>query len=274
MNIWQIARQIQYRLRATVWPGSSTKVWNSDSVKIVEQGEEREALMQGAIPPLAIIAPVGGGADPVGGGEEFSIVERFIDITLLALNQADRIGEAAVVGATRQGATDSRGRGVLELEPVLFSQIGRLTAETGVAVVFGGFGASAVRNIGGDNWVAIQDYQFRAFGGTAKFYHPPVNLLGAAKTGQVDLTWKNPPDRWDRYRVRLVRKAGSTAPTSISDGTVVTLSGNLPVSHSDTGLTPGTYSYSLFASYSEFDASPQTDDAYSDPATVSGVSAF
>jgi len=156
----------------------------------------------------------------------------------------------------------------------MFTAVGRLTGESGVAIGFVGYGANQVRRGAGDNWIAIQEYQFRTYCGTAKFYHPPRYLSADEKTGQIDLSWANPPDRWDRYRVRLMRKTGSTAPTSLTDGTEVTLGANLPTSFSDTGLSADTYSYSLFASYSEFDATTQQDDATSAAATVEGVEAF
>ena len=274
MNLWQIARQVQYLLRQETWPNSTGVIFDTDSVKIVEQGEEEEALEEGMIPPLAIIGPVGGTSDPVGGGERPSLVERPLDITLVAINQGDRVGEVAIVGGTRESAISSRGRGLLELEPPLFNAVGRKAAECGIAIGFAGFGAGAVRRGIADNWVAIQDYNFRAYCGVAKFYHPATSFLGQSKTGQVDLTWNIPPDRWDRFRMRLIRKTGAVAPISLTDGTEVTLPSNLPTSFSDTGLAADTYSYSLFASYSEFDTAIQVDDATSDPATAEGLMAF
>lgn len=273
MNDWQAFRQLQYLLRtACTWPNGTSKVFDRDSVKILEQGQEGIALDENLIPPIAIFAPTTGQIDPRGRGEQPDLIERYVDLTLVVVNQGDRVGEGAIVGAQRYGANDSRGRGVLEIFTPVLAAIQRLTSQNGVVIALNGYGASATKRAG-DYWVAIQDYQFVLYCTASKFYPPPAKLQAAPSTGQVLLTWRNPADRWDRYRVRLVRKSGSTPPTSVTDGTEITLPGALPTLYIDSGLAAGTYSYSLFASYSEFDVENQ-DDATSDPVTVSGVVSF
>ena len=125
------------------------------------------------------------------------------------------------------------------------------------------------------NYIAWREYQFEAIVTADRFYHPPITLAGTPSAGQVAFTWTNPPDRWDRYRVRLVRKSGSSAPTSIGDGTEVTLGSNLPTSFTNSGLAAGTYSYSLFSSYDETNTlaanAAAADDRTSDPVSVTAL---
>lgn len=272
MNIWQIAQQIKYRTQEAVWPGSSTKVFHPDSVIVLEQGTELEALDTGAIPPLCIIAVGGGSADPIG-GEEPELKQREITLTLVAMNSADRTGQSALLGANREGQTDSRGRGVLELEEPVMDQVALLNIKDGVVIQYAGLGDGIVRRDEQNNIVSIQDHNFTAIATSDRFYAPAARFAGTGKTGEVSLSWRNPATRFDSYRARLVRKAGATPPTSPTDGTIINLaaSPSTPSTYADSGLAAGTYSYALYITYSEFDRVTLTDERFSDAVTVAGV---
>jgi hypothetical protein len=273
MNTWQVCQQLQFLLRAKLWPGSATKVWDRDAVRIIEQGSELEALDWGAlIPPLAVISPLGGQSDPIA-GEEPDLIDRQLDVTLVTVNPSDRIGEAAIIGAGRFSATDSRNRGTLELEQPLFEAVKLLNTANGVLIQFTGYGMGIVRKDASDNFIAIQDYSFRLLTSAAKFYHPVRRLRAVSRTSEIDLDWVNPAQRFDSYRERLVRKAGATPPASPTDGTVINLAAfPSPVStYADAGLAAGTYSYALFVTYSDFDQTTFEDLSFSAAATATGV---
>ena len=271
MNIYQILRQTKYLIQSQVWSGSSTVVFHPDSIIIVAQDSEIDALDQRPIIPICLISPLDGQSDPQH-GEEPDLIQRQIAIALISENYGDPLGQGALIGANRTGATDSRGRGVLELEPTL-AAIKKLVVVNGVLISLKEQGIPAAKKDPEDSSYAIQAFNFEAWCTSQATYQAPRKLATRPRTGQVDLTWQVPPDRFDRYRVVLRRAAGSTPPATITDGTGVTLSGNLATSVSDTGLAVGTYSYSLFATYDDFSATPATDLWASDPVTVT-VTAF
>ena len=76
---------------------------------------------------------------------------------------------------------------------------------------------------------------------------PPASVAGLqvqAASGEARLTWTNPTDP-DFVRTTIVRKLGTTAPASLTDGTLVYE--GTAASFTDTNLTNGqSYSYSLF----------------------------
>ena len=92
---------------------------------------------------------------------------------------------------------------------------------------------------------------------------PVTQLHAVPGDGQVDLTWDNPTDA-DLDHVVLVYRAGPDAPTSPTDGTVVSLSGAKATDASVPGLVNGQdYTFAVFA----VDAS----DNVSDPASVTAT---
>lgn len=269
MNIWQIAQVLQGFLRDAVWPGSTNPVFDTDSVRVIPQGDEVAALDENLIPPLCIICPLGGELDPQH-REEPTYVNRKLDVTLVTVNTGDRVGEAPIMGANRQGQTYSPGRGVLELEEQLFLAISKLNIQQGISIQHAAFGEGQVRRDQANNFVGIQDYTFDVWCSTAKSYNAASGFVATGRTGEIDLAWTNPPVLSNTYRSVLVRKPGATAPTSITDGTVVSSSVGLLISaYADSGLAPGTYSYSLFITYDDFHQPPTTDQVIS--AAVSGT---
>lgn len=80
--------------------------------------------------------------------------------------------------------------------------------------------------------------------------------------GDATLAWRVPPDRFDRFRVRLRRAAGATAPATSTDGT------NVAIADLATGVTDspgaGEFSYALFGQYDE----TQGKDRGGTPATA------
>jgi hypothetical protein len=256
MNVWQVCQTIQAKLIAATWPDSSTVVFDPASVRVIAQGEEINALQEGLIPPLCIISPLSGDSDPEH-REEPALILRTIDIVLVAVNQGDRVGENTIMGGNRPSGTQSQGRGLLELEVELFDAIKQLGVADGILIQFAGYGEGQARRDPSDNWIGIQDYTFQVWTSVDLTYQGATYLNITGRTAEIDLSWQNPPVLGTTYRSVLVRKTGATAPTSISDGTVVSSSVGLAISsYANSGLTPGTYSYSLFITYSDYASSP------------------
>lgn len=254
MNIWQVCKQIRYALLARTWGGSGSVVFGSGSV-VISQGVSDQIKKTGIRPPMAIISPQGGQVDPAY-GEEPSVIQRDIRITLLVVIPGDHVGQNSLIGANVPDTTKSEGRGVLEVEEELLAAVEYVGTDTGVVIEFKS-SAAGVPTIDPDlGYIVAADYLFTAWCTNARYYHPCENLVATGGSGQVVLTWDLPPDRYDRYRVVLRRATGATAPTSITGGTGVTLASDLATSVTDSGLAANDYSYALFATYDELDGQP------------------
>jgi len=269
MTGWQVLRQLQFLLKNQDWTGSSTPVFHERSV-IIAVGDELSFLSEGLMPPMAIIRPGGAQSDPLH-GEEPDLIQQDIDIALVQIVHGDKIGQNVLIGAYRQGQTDSRGRGLLELEEELFNAVEKLTYEDGVVIQNMAVGAALTQVDDRNNVVAFRDYTFQALVTADRFYHPARKFAATGGTGDVDLTWEIPPTRYDRFKIRLVRKAGSSAPATVTDGTEITLPSNLPSSYNDSGLASGTYSYGLWASYDETHDPVSTNERLSERMTQTGI---
>lgn len=277
MNYWQIVRQIQYLLRLLAWPGSSTLVFNTDSVVIIATETDVDAIDARLIFPACLLIVGPGQSDPEA-QDQPDLLHRRFTLTLMVRNENDRLGQGTIVGAVREGMTDSRGRGVLELERILLDPdtgLSALAANYGINVVVAALEEPAARRDQDENNYVFQSYELQSVCGVAPFYAPGRRLAAVVTSGQVALSWANPVVRFDTYRPRLVRKAGSTAPATVSDGTELTLAAGQPNSFVDLALVPGTYSYSLFESYDDFaDGTAAADRSTSAKVSVSGVVAF
>lgn len=101
-------------------------------------------------------------------------------------------------------------------------------------------------------WIDIEVFNATV----SRTYHPPRQFQAvAAGGGVVSLAWVNPPTRYDSYRNILRRgtNPGDAAPTTVSGGTGITVTGgNLGVAASDPGHSAAqVFSYALFHQYSE-----------------------
>lgn len=262
MNIWQVANQVQYLLQSRVWPGTSTPVFADESVIVVAGESDIDAIDAALVLPMAVIQPGGGPSDPQSGDEPGYLVQD-ISIVIATRNFNDRLGSGAVMGAAREGVADSRGRGVLEIEPQLLAALELLNVQEGVTVALKTQSALTTRKDSQDNVYALKEYVFEVSCTSALYYPPARRFLATVSTSSVSLSWSLPSARYDRYRMVLRRASGSTPPSSITDGTGVTLASNLATSVAEV-LGPGTYSYALFAVYDDFSrsgavAAPATD---------------
>lgn len=162
MNVWGVLKQVQSILQAATWPGGSTPVFDPASVLVISRGDQIPELDEGLIPPLCVICPGSGECDPEF-HEEPNLIFRNISIILVTVGQGDRYGQYAIMGGQSPGTTQSQGRGILELEEVLFAQIAALDQANGVTLQFAGAGMAETQRDASDNFVAIQEYTFQAW---------------------------------------------------------------------------------------------------------------
>jgi hypothetical protein len=242
-------------------------VFHKNSV-IVSANPELHALST-LIVPIAILKPLDGTVDPEF-SEERGLIEKSIQLSLIVAIGGDAAtAENAILGGNRvSGSVKSEGRGLLELEEEVYAAIQRLTESTGVKVSFISSSAGAVTRIDtGDNifYVAMSEYRFKMFCGTARTYAPVRELSVTVPSVGIanDLQWLLPPDRYDLFKIIVRKKNGTSAPTSPTDGTGVTLSGNLATSVSDTVVFGSTISYSVFVAYDETHDPLSTEERYS-----------
>lgn len=263
MNIWQIAKQIKYALIARKWEGNASNqvVFGTGSVHITNGYQERAA--ENFRYPIALIGVGPGSNDPQIPGNEKRTVRVLIATRILG----DMIGENSVVGANRQGTNRSEGRGILEVEEEVKATIKQMQKALGIIISYRAV-ASDIPTVdeqsGMTTWMGLE---FEADCVTDRSYKAPTDLVATGGVGSVTLTWAVPATRFDLRRVRLIRKAGSTQPASISDGTEVALASDLATSKVDT-VAGGVYSYTLFACYDETNSrdrglTPSADERFS-----------
>jgi hypothetical protein len=206
--------------------------------------------------------------------EEHELIQRTIHLTLIQSIAGDAgIGENAVMGANRvSGNTHSVGRGLLELEEEVNEAIKHLGPDNGVFLQNKTAGIASVSqvDVGGQVlYVQQMDWTFDLFTNTQRSYPEPICMVsGAAPPGYTYFTWLLPPSRYDLLNLVLRRNAGSSAPTSPTDGTGVTLTSALALSAQDGPGLSGQYTYALFAGYDESSLTPTTADRYSSAATI------
>jgi hypothetical protein len=168
------------------------------------------------------------------------------------------------MGANRPDENTSLGRGLLEVDERVLNAVAKLTDANGITLQHSHSGAAASQLDAENRYIIQRDYYFEGVVTQQRTYPAPRFLIGTAGIGSVTLSWTLPPDRFDRLRIVVRRAAGTTAPTSPTAGTGVTLSGDLATTVINSAAA-GTYSYAVFAAYDEYGAA--APNAYSDPVT-------
>lgn len=258
MNAFQHAYEMAYALGAATWVDSPSEyvfgrrsgVPGSGGAVIVTDGPTADALKD-LRTPFALITIGNSRPDE----EHPDLLDTEFEVVVVQQVEGDPLGERILVGGPRPsagGQGSSRGRGILEIEERVLATCSRLTGADGSPMALAFMGSPPSQRIDTGYMVGARKYGFRAACTRQAEYPAPTNLVAtAAGGGAVTLTWTLPAARWDRRLVILRRAAGSTAPASATAGTGVTLSGATAVTVSDTGLTPGTYSYAVFEAYTE-----------------------
>lgn len=267
MNTWQALRQLKALLTAAVWPDGAGLPVLGACVVTVSLSEQAMAQLR---PPIVLIGPAEAEPDP----EDPALVMQQVQLVLILPMRSSPWGEDLLLGGPRTGGQgSSSGRGLLEVEEEVLSACRKLDQQHGIRLRLQY--SSAAEPVRDDAWgdVIMRNYRLALWTGVDRSY-PGGSRLAAvdAGGGDVALSWSLPPARYDRCAMVLRRAAGSTAPSSPTDGTDVPLASALATGVTDSPGS-GTWSYALFAGYDEKTATPTTPDRYSAASTVTVVAA-
>lgn len=257
MNEWQAIRQIKYRLEQHAWSeGSAARVFGSNGVLVTAADISTELILR-APKPFIVLRPGSGQQDP-----EFTDNPGIVRLEVLArIYQSvagGAVGQESLLGATVIDEGLSGGRGLLEVQEEFYSVIDILNRADALWVQARALSVTDATFGSDHGWLAYRDYSIEVKVGTARTYPPPRSLVATDGVGQISLAWKNPSTRFDLYRMILRRASGSTPPATHTAGSDVPLAGLLSTSKVDV-VSPGTYSYALFASYDARGVPPATD---------------
>lgn len=241
MNTWQITKQLKYLLEADTWPDSpNEKVL---SCCIVTAGMTSE-MWSDIRRPFAMLQVGNASSDR----ENPDLMSQSLTLVLVASVYGDHHGETALTGGPRGGGQgSSKGRGLLEIEEEALETVRRVTGANGVNIIVRKDSAAQAVMLESMEYVVYRTYSLDCLVSRARYYHPPRNL---AKSGST-VSWALPPDRFDRYKIVLNRKSGSTAPSSATDGTATSVTLATDLATSVTDATTGTWTYAVWAAYDE-----------------------
>ena len=252
MNEWQALQQIRFKLRNATWPNAGSKIFGPNV--IVTASPHEDALPALAL-PFCLVRPGSADSDPDYITEPGLINLRLV-IRIAASVPGDPAGENVLLGANRVNESASAGHGLLEIQEELYRLLRLQNVQDGLDMKLRASGAVDAVVVEGMGYVAFRDYGFDAQVTFDRFYPPVLSLKSITSAGQVHLTWKKPPARFDYFRIVVMRKSGSVAPVSITDGTV-----RMGADASSFDDTPGagTWSYSVFSSYDDRSLVPASD---------------
>lgn len=240
MNPAQMLRQIRKVLQEAVWPDGSASVVVGRGVYATAGFDPEDVPPRFPFVMLSLGSPTPDKDDPSLIDQEF-IIEPVVGV------EGDEFGENALIGGPRANAGKSAGRGLAEIESPLLGAVTLLLGADGTPIVLRYSGAPQVSALPDDRHILHRAHVVRCLCTVAPEYEPIRNLVVAqGAAGHATATWKNPSARFDYRRTILVRKAGATAPASVTDGTQVYL-GTLETF--DDACGAGTFSWQAFAAY-------------------------
>lgn len=260
MNKYQIVNEVLRELRDLAWSGSSTPVFHDDSVRVIG-GSELEAFGEGLIPPAALLRPGPARPDPLY-GEEPDLLEFSLEVAVITIAPGDRMGEYPIMGAHRQGLTDSRGRGLLEVEEEVLNALSSLGDKSGVRLQAVAESEIQAAPSDADNVIAGRIYTFQCQCTADRFYHAPIAVTATDEAnGNARIRWTDPSARGDRVDIQIRRSAGATAPANSTQGTLVA-NVALGIENYQDDPGAGQFSYTVFGSYNDHGGSSR--DRFSD----------
>lgn len=242
MNDWQTARQMKSLLGDRTWPDGDNETVVGDAIITPYQPE---ALLGNVRDPFVSINIGIGTADATQG----DLIRQRFTLNIVQENSGDETGEALIIGANRIGGGQSENRGLLEIKEQVMAVLGFNSAANGLPRFQLIKQSSAIPTIVDSTRYALQTITVETTCTRDRTFPAPAQFQAADATGgDASLTWKNPPTRYDFYRVHIRRASGSTAPATVSDGTQVYT--GTDESYTDSPGA-GEYSYAIFAEYDE-----------------------
>ena len=263
MTPWQLMRQLQYLLRADVWPGGTAGVGDTfpaDSVIITAGVDQR--WLNNVNFPVCLIKPGTASSDD----DEPGLIRQDVQIQIAVKHEGDFAGEFALTGRNRPAADlKSIGRGLMEVEERIYATLAKLSDASGIRIT--GQIASATDGLMINSaYIAQRSYAFTCHCADTKFYHPPTNFAITIPVSNPVLTWDLPATRYDSRRVMIRRLTASfdpDAPPSATDGIEIDTDADDTTITDPVVTSPTTYTYSAFYVYDEHGEG--SDQQYSDP---------
>lgn len=262
MSLAQLASNVAYALgvgsRAPfTWPDSSPSGSGKKEAVLgrVYVGPTLPPNWQrDAVVPFALVRP--GAVKWNREHPEAVVDEAKVTVGLLVANANDQAGGAALVGALRSGQGSSVGKGLLDVEAAVIARL-NATVNQGNGLPLGArpsadTSAEPIVPQGYEGVVVARAVETL----TVKVPTQPVfaqvqQLLGVKNGSAADLTWQQLPDSYDLVGVLVCRSSGLTPPATPS-GSGITQVATLPWNasgYNNTGLSSGTYSYSVFGAF-------------------------
>jgi len=257
MDVWQILRQIRYKLENLTWVDSpNERIFTN----VVISDVPARSLIGLIRHPFAVIhSPntTSEAENPLKQGISF-------DIELYTENQNDRWGESVLLGAITDVTTGSSlGRGIAQIDQAvknLLSTLGRLDGIRYWNSLKSSRGDGLIDN---DVARAMRTISFAGGIYQVESYPNPSRISLSQVVSDVVITWQDTPQRYDTLNYIVRRKAGSN-PTGPTDGTAV---GDVAIgiqTITDTAPGVGTWYYGIFTAYdSTLVDSPATATDYS-----------
>ena len=264
MTPWQIARQIKFLLESRTWPGGSSKVFGDVRVTAATDEDTFGMLAN----PYVLINALDG--TPYDGGGDPTFYQQAWACAVGTRVEGGQYGEEALLGGSRIGAgatgqQSSAGRGLLEIEEEFLKAVNLLRSANGQRASCTWRSAVGAGLVQGMGYVAQRSYQIECPCTAERYYHPPQDLTKSGNTVSWDMS--EAASRYDFWKVRLFRKAGSTPPTYEEGGaTEVTIAD--PTSDTSVTDVASTVAYSIFAVYDEtHEGTPDEDQRQSSAGT-------
>lgn len=248
MDTRQVVERVANLLRSRKWGGSGSPVFHPNSV-IVGTTTVVRAVEARATLPVVIVSPGAARADPEA-QELPDIYTEDIFVEIGVEQGGDRFGTAALLGANRESATSSKGRGLLDIQRELFAAIRALGHRDGVTVKFEAASGGIPQGNQKVGMYVSRQFVFSARLTTETTFEAPRALVLSEAGGTVTIDWEAPDTTTDLIDYVVRRVAGRT-PVAYSDqGTsAATVSAGTTIANDTPGA--GTWTYSVFARYAD-----------------------
>lgn len=153
-------------LVAQTWTGSANVVFPTGCVAITADSDIAvQQAYKTMRTPWALLQPMDSDADPEY-DEDPNLAFLNLKVRIAVMVPGDALGENPLMGANKTGgSTRSEGRGLFEIEPELWTAIGKVNALEGIVLQCRLRGAIASQyHADTGTWVAHRDWNFQAIG--------------------------------------------------------------------------------------------------------------
>lgn len=256
MNPYQMAMQLRHLLQQATWGDDLDLVFGANGSVAVFAGLPTEDQIPPGF-PWALVGIDSAEMDP----DDPDLLRQRFGIMVAAEVAGDRMGELSLIGGAVSGLTGSAGRGLAEVMSRARAAVSKLTGHDGARILVSGVSTNAPQALGRGRHLSMAQIDLEALCTSDPHYTAPQHLRHSG--GSWRWYGAHCSARFDFQQFRLVRKAGSTPPSSPSDGTVL-YTGPLT---SWTGAATTGNTYAIFADYNSRGSggAGQTVEASSEP---------